>query len=565
VLFTDRAELLACLASDWLGGKLGERWWWRSLFPEIRLNQGLWTIWTEMPEYVPTALEMLSRWGEVVSLARAAESSVARCLLERLLRCFDLRALQAVLPPLNEMFTTESPSGGEACIETPDIETPEHTARVGFTTIQVHSSAIECPPPPWQALVPESAVPDLHLGQRLLLGIGLSLSRLPQAVRTSAFALAVRASLPGLHPMPPVDSSRAPLPQNSSLSTSMPTPSVSVMSYTQPVDEFDHHQSMPPLTADVSPGIERLHDGQSPANDPDTAPVDLQWSAAVHGPHLAESPTPVSRMFPPLLDSVQAVSPDFEQIETDLGGLFYLINLGLYLHIYGDFTTPLDPGVSLSIWDFVTLVGQQLLDEKDFSDPVWALLTRLAGRFVGQPPGWGFDPPVEWRLPLDWLKPFDEQQWEYLVSTGRLIVRHPAGFSVLDVGLDPGLPNLAEQLACEMTPYAQCRIQKGVSLVEGSDTSIPIDRSRYASGLASWVYWFVEYVRARFCRALGLGSAADLPTCLFNHHASLRLTATHLGITFILTEHPVAIRLAGLDRDPGWVPAAGRFIAYSYE
>jgi len=31
-----------------------------------------------------------------------------------------------------------------------------------------------------------------------------------------------------------------------------------------------------------------------------------------------------------------------------------------------------------------------------------------------------------------------------------------------------------------------------------------------------------------------------------------------------LTELPLEIRLAGLDRDPGWIPAAGRFLAFHF-
>ena len=32
-----------------------------------------------------------------------------------------------------------------------------------------------------------------------------------------------------------------------------------------------------------------------------------------------------------------------------------------------------------------------------------------------------------------------------------------------------------------------------------------------------------------------------------------------------LAELPIAIRLAGLDRDPGWIPAAGRSVAFHFE
>jgi hypothetical protein len=47
--------------------------------------------------------------------------------------------------------------------------------------------------------------------------------------------------------------------------------------------------------------------------------------------------------------------------------------------------------------------------------------------------------------------------------------------------------------------------------------------------------------------------------------ATILLTEVHLDIFFALSEHPVEIRLAGLDRDPGWVPAAGRFVRFNYQ
>jgi hypothetical protein len=43
------------------------------------------------------------------------------------------------------------------------------------------------------------------------------------------------------------------------------------------------------------------------------------------------------------------------------------------------------------------------------------------------------------------------------------------------------------------------------------------------------------------------------------------VTATRLNVTFELARLPLAVRLAGLDRDPGWVPAAGRYVAFHFE
>jgi hypothetical protein len=45
----------------------------------------------------------------------------------------------------------------------------------------------------------------------------------------------------------------------------------------------------------------------------------------------------------------------------------------------------------------------------------------------------------------------------------------------------------------------------------------------------------------------------------------LALSQMRLDVTFDLAAHPLTIRKAGIDRDPGWVPAAGRVIAFHYE
>src|SRR4029453_19226509 len=48
------------------------------------------------------------------------------------------------------------------------------------------------------------------------------------------------------------------------------------------------------------------------------------------------------------------------EIETDFGGVFYLLNAALQLGLYGDFTTPMQPGLALPVWDFLALVGGEL-------------------------------------------------------------------------------------------------------------------------------------------------------------------------------------------------------------
>jgi acetyl/propionyl-CoA carboxylase alpha subunit len=57
----------------------------------------------------------------------------------------------------------------------------------------------------------------------------------------------------------------------------------------------------------------------------------------------------------------------------------------------------------------------------------------------------------------------------------------------------------------------------------------------------------------------------DATEFVFRIPARVALTATRVDVFYSLNRHPIEIRLAGLDRDPGWVPAAGRFVAFHFE
>lgn len=250
------------------------------------------------------------------------------------------------------------------------------------------------------------------------------------------------------------------------------------------------------------------------------------------------------------------IDPLEESIQTELGGLFYLINIGLFLGLYGDFTTPAEPGIELSIWDFVALLGLRLLGERVREDPVWSLLARLACRADGVEPGMGFDPPGRWSPPPDWLAPFPEAGvWGWAGTAGRLRVRHPEEFMVLDLPRDAS--PVEEQLLREIRPYHETATftLQPAPLPPPADIS-PLDR---------WVAWLAAYLRARLGRALGLERGEDPFSLLCAHEARVTMTAAHLDITLRLDELPLAVRIAGLDRDPGWVPAAGRIIAFHFE
>jgi len=245
------------------------------------------------------------------------------------------------------------------------------------------------------------------------------------------------------------------------------------------------------------------------------------------------------------------------QIDTALGGVFYLLNLGLFLHLYGDFTTPAQPGIPLPIWDFVALLGQQLAGTQIHADPVWSLLANLAGRDAQEAPGKSFVPPDVWRVPVAWLEPFPEAGlWHWDVAHGRLWVQHPEQFCILDVLREAGGP--LQQLQEELLAYSA---QVAFELQRVALASSVHD----ASALERWLGWLIPYVWARLQRALSIADRDEVARLVCEHPARVWVTATHLDICLALETLPIALRLAGLDCDPGWVPAAGRYIAFHFE
>jgi hypothetical protein len=65
-------------------------------------------------------------------------------------------------------------------------------------------------------------------------------------------------------------------------------------------------------------------------------------------------------------------------------------------------------------------------------------------------------------------------------------------------------------------------------------------------------------------RALDLPQGAALEF-LCRTSGRVLIGRTRLDVFFALASHPIAIRIAGFDRNPGWVPAAGRVISFHYD
>ncbi len=609
VIFKDQAELLACLAIDRSDSRLGSHWWWRSLFKDRDVSDLVTDAWLEAPQYVPAALELLAVKGRLKTFAGAFSADQARVLLREVTRTF---ALQELHSALDAGFEHVSRIAADHRVPAPHIHDSSKAVKA--------MAAVSRRAAPWQHLAPESLYEAQGLERQCLIGVALTIKRAHAAARSSQFARATLSWLRAFAPNeidPPrfSDESRpgasAAFQEKSSVNahnefrqgnvgTSDPQRAqlLRLRSSIAPV-EWNGHQTLDSsVREETSPA---RHEARLPAKRPSnpapesglepgrpdvTNPLlafDQIAGSDREPPALARVPSAGSSQrlvpgtdAPPSLTTYSSAPAENEtggassaeksfvetstnlfeldevRIDTEFGGVFYLINLGIFLELYSDFTAPAGRNLTLSIFDFIALLGERLSQRQIKDDPLWELLAQLTGRTKLDAPGTGFEPPDGWRLPAPWLEAFpDQDRLEWMTKGGRLRVQHPAGFLLLDI---PLADSPVKQLKREMMVYN--------ATAEWQLEHEPFRFSRSDNSLEQWLDWLMPYVLARLRRALG---SADPALLVCAQPASILSTDVHLEVFFALSAHPLEIRLAGLDRDPGWVPAAGRYVRFHFQ
>ena len=278
---------------------------------------------------------------------------------------------------------------------------------------------------------------------------------------------------------------------------------------------------------------------------------------------LAQTPRTGRASDPKDVGTIQSRSHHFtaeplsEIVFTGWGGVFYLVNVALTLGLYADFTMSLKAGLALPLWDFLALVGRRLIGAELESDPLWTVMAKLSGRDEYEAPAQWFEPPEEWRIPADWLAPFAEHgDWRWCVARGRLRLIHPQNFLVLDTSLGSEQP--IQQIEDELR-------RLGVFAAKAPRLQPDFCAALSVEPLERWLDWLVPYIRVRCKRALGVEEHDTLRDLVFRHQARVEITADRLDVKFDLAKHPIELRLAGLDRNPGWVQAAGRILKFYYD
>ncbi len=510
VLFADRAEFLACLALDWLQAGLPQRWWWRALSRTQGLTDLVQESWSAQPTVVPTAVARLYMTGCAREFLGALPSQWVEAVATRVARTFDVvRPMEALRDAGRARRSRDQPLGSASDrVQIVDGSSPE-------------KAGCDRPigPPPWTPWVSGPASGSAEVEAVLITSV--LLERAPAVLRSTRFVDAVMdwtkdaAGAPkGNCPTESMTSQRArPIRVPDTLEFTVPEfaadPS-GLRSEAAPasltVDHDPSHNRSVPEAVRVRPaGVKG--DSECTLGKP-VGPLSSLPIPALEQPDANEGEARPATPPYPLVSTPEipclgtsAVDPAPAVTLTGWGGVFYLINVALALELYGDFTQPRSPGLALPLWDFLALVGRRLVGDPLVADPLWRWLARLSGRDPSESPGLHFDP--------------------------------------------PGTP----------PPTADPRGQGGADAAE----------SAHGEALNRWLDQLMPCLETRVRRALGEECGADWHSMVLRQSARIETTSERVDVHFSLEDHPVALRRAGLDRNPGWIPAAGRIVTFHYD
>lgn len=525
VWFADDAELLACMARDMLAGLLSEHWWWRTLLRGDADRAAAIRHWLDSPRSAPRAVEQLRAMGVGAAWFEGWDTSACHALLAGLACHYPLPLAVRNFVETGQTETTVTPR------QTPLTSPTNATSR--------DQQEKYCDVRAWPTL-PHSAPERLH---RLC----LDLARDPacavdshyierQLLATNGDVVPIGAATLPPQPVPAI----AVLGPNLSVAA-RPAAAVDVPS--RATDFVGDRLAM--STSQAAPS--RAHSeaktlGIQP-HDAKSAACEIQPGATTaHG-------TTRSDVSPTSFENVTT-------IDTEHGGLFFVLNAALQLGLYGDFTQPLHRGLAMSPWGFLYHVGREFAQRRFSRDPLAAWL-KQESRSDAEPSPCDVDTP--WRIERAWLRPFhgDSRPLRAVFQAGHLSLRHRAGFAIYEVHATAAQCEwlIAEQIAA-LNLGSNNLVRVAASLRDPRPETLP------AYTALSRV---LPYLRARLALALGLRDGRQLAGLLLRMPARVRAGAERVEVFFELQRLPLPVRLAGLDRDPGWVPAAGRDLRFFFE
>jgi hypothetical protein len=253
-------------------------------------------------------------------------------------------------------------------------------------------------------------------------------------------------------------------------------------------------------------------------------------------------------------------------VDTNLGGVLFLINLMCALDLPEAFEPEWQLQSTYGSWGVLDALARGLMASRADAaeDPMWTALEALSGARQKA----GGTSTADYRLPDTWLAqlpPTDRVPAAWAVRRGRFRLWTHAGCVLRDARLGESDP--AEEARSEALRYGGVgpliRAPFFPTPVRGSVGSLTASLD---PTLRRWVALVIPFMLLRLAHALGIDPDDDnLDRVLLARAGRLFVTSTHVDLVMGLDGVSLPVRMAGLDRSPGWLNTFGRVILFHYE
>lgn len=481
VFFTDEGQMLAALALDISRGQAWNQWWWKVILrdPKISPTPDLKTFLCKKITVLPAVLYHLAEWRTASEVVNKLSSDQAITVLGSLNREY---SLDQILAPLFQPKSKRIPVDEGFTFQVEQVKKREKKHE------QVVDAADTCKTEakaPWHQWFPSYWLPAYMTGERAaLLGIGLSLFYKPVKVRTAGFAQEFHGWW-----------NQQQIKETPSRPKPSPDISVSAEHPISPGSLPQTHEKSKPKEKEKSQLINRMPEASSAPvsslTSPTQEPLDLtkdkrKKPGEKDSPFRKKKNTDAFTYIRFEEETETQPAPISKQdwaeegIETQLGGVFYLVNLITRLDLLDNFREKCPFESEIGPWGVLELLAKALLggQYQDLeTDPLCQVLAQLDGR---------------------------------------------------ETGISP----------------------------ENIDSLI-----------SQWLEAVLPEVRSFLRKALG-PSTEDNPEpekTMLCCRARVYVTSTHVDIVMSLENISIPVRMAGLDRDPGWIPQLARIILFHFE
>jgi hypothetical protein len=590
VVFADEGELLASYALDAADGALHAHWWWAALGRAATSPRSLPRILVERAALVPAMVTHLDRLRRTNDAIRSLSDAETQQILGAMCRAFAVPDLprQLARPERDPASAAgrlgpRGPSSSGAGATAPSESEATSSAR----------SAND----PWPAPTSPAGGPASRRvaaggswDQHVLVAVARTLARSPAAARAATFPDLVRATW---HRAPSAEPARA-RPERSEAGR-VPTAARNDGSPAGPrtgeaIDRAGAARSARPSARRPVRGRPIDREGPTTARGaerPDDRGPAPRPGGALHEPrqvrgidhadgllshdrssHTAERPHRETAA-DPAASGADLLGEPFAS--TEIGGVAFLVNLMAYLDLPDAFEDDWRLASTVGAWGTLELLTRGLLGSHDevSDDELWQVLAALEGRGLDAPT----DPLLDgarYRLPLGWIGHDHARPgcFAWSAGRGRLRAWSRSGFLVLD---EPGASRDPDPERTIRTRLAALGIDL-VRLDRSRPSAAPTARlagslvGRLSPATTAWLGAVLPYVRRRLAAALGRDRFTRRDASgLLLHPARVHVSATHVDVVMSRDAVSIAVRLAGLDRDPGWLPSFGRIIKIHFE